>query len=115
MRADGSRESGLRQVTVDNEAPTLRLEPGDTNIIWPAEREIHLSAEVVDNLAVNRVDFYRNGQLLGSDRVWPWGFDWHIEGTGTDTFSAVAYDEVGNQASDEMTLRVLRNRQQGQG
>ncbi len=115
VRADGARESGLRQVTVDNETPTLRLEPGDTNIIWPAEREIHLSAEVEDNMAVNRVDFYRNGQLLGSDRVWPWGFDWRIEGTGTDTFRAVAYDEVGNQASDEMTLRVLRNRQQGQG
>ncbi len=112
IRNDGSRVTEQRQVTVDNQAPTLQLEPGDTDILWPAQREIHLSAEVEDNLAVERVDFYHNGHLLGSDRVWPWGFDWRIEGTGTDTFRAVAFDEVGNLASDEMTLRVVRNRQQ---
>ena len=56
---------GYAQVTVDNEAPTLRLEPDDTNIIWPAEREIHLSAEVEDNLAVNRGRFLSERSAAG--------------------------------------------------
>ena len=106
VRDDGSRETEQRLVTVDNQAPTLRLEPGDLNALWPALRELHISARVEDNLAVERVEFYRNGHLLGADRVWPWGLDWKIEGPGREVFRAVAYDEVGNQASDEMTLRV---------
>lgn len=110
VRRDGSRETALRQVTVDNEAPSLRLEPGDTELLWPAQRELQLNAAAVDNLAVARVDFYRNGHLLGSDRARPWGLAWRIEGPGTEVFRAVAHDEVGNQASDEMTLRVAGSR-----
>ena len=111
VRADGTRETELRQVTVDNQAPSLRLEPGDTDILWPARREISLSAQAQDNLAVARVDFYHNGQLLGSDREAPWGFEWRIAGPGTEVFRAVAHDEVGNRASAEMTLRVRPNPQ----
>ncbi|MDE0610841.1 MAG: transglycosylase domain-containing protein [Anaerolineaceae bacterium] len=110
VRSDGSRETEKRQVTVDNQAPTLELEPGNLELRWPALREIHLNAEVQDNLAIERVEFYRNGHLLGIDRVRPWGFDWEIEGVGSDVFRAVAYDEVGNQASDEMVLRVVPGR-----
>lgn len=110
VRSDGSRETEKRQVTVDNQAPSLELEPGNLELLWPALREIRLNAEVQDNLAVERVEFYRNGHLLGIDRVWPWGFDWTIEGVGSDVFRAVAYDEVGNQASDEMVLRVVAGR-----
>ncbi|MCE2489409.1 MAG: transglycosylase domain-containing protein [Anaerolineae bacterium] len=112
VRSDGSREAEQRQVTVDNQAPSLELEPGNLELLWPALREIHLNAGVQDNLAVERVEFYRNGHLLGIDRVWPWGFDWKIEGVGMDVFRAVAYDEVGNQASDEMVLRVVPGRAQ---
>ena len=107
VRDDGSRATERRQVTVDNQAPALQLEPGDGDLLWPALREIRISASVQDNLAVERVEFYRNGHLLGTDRVWPWGLDWQIQGPGRETFRAVAYDEVGNQASDEMTLRIL--------
>ncbi len=107
VRDDGSRETERRQVTVDNQAPALQLEPGDGDLLWPATREIRIKAGVQDNLAVERVEFYRNGHLLGTDRVWPWGLDWHIQGPGRETFRAVAYDEVGNQASDEMTLRIV--------
>ncbi len=110
VRSDGSRETEKRQVTVDNQAPSLKLEPGNLELLWPALREVHLNAEVQDNLAVERVEFYRNGHLLGIDRVWPWGFDWKIGGVGRDVFRAVAYDEVGNQASDEMVLRVVPGR-----
>lgn len=107
VRDDGSRATERRQVTVDNQAPALQLEPGDGDLLWPALREIRIKASVQDNLAVERVEFYRNGHLLGTDRVWPWGLDWQIEGPGRETFRAVAYDEVGNQASDEMTLRIV--------
>ena len=110
VRSDGSREIERRQVTVDNQAPSLELEPGNLELRWPALREIHLNAAVQDNLAIERVEFYRNGHLLGIDRVRPWGFDWEIEGVGNDVFRAVAFDEVGNQASDEMVLRVVPGR-----
>ena len=59
-------------------------------------------------IRLNRVEFYQNGQFLGSDTQWPYGFDWDITQTGTEIFSAVAFDAVGNQANSEVTVEITR-------
>ncbi len=107
---DNTRESDVRQVTIDNTAPTITLNAGEPGKIyrWPDEQSIELTAEVLDNLAIDHVEFYHNGQFIGSDEQWPYGFSWDITGAGNEIFSAVAFDAVGNQANAEMTVEVVR-------
>ena len=108
---DNSLETDVRQVTVDNLPPTVTLSAGaeaQTVFRWPADLTVALNAEVVDNLAIDYVEFYYNGQLIGTDEEWPYGFEWDITRVGTETFSAVAFDAVGNQANADLTVEVVR-------
>lgn len=107
---DNSLESDVVQVTVDNVAPTVALvtNPPDKIYRWPGDDAIVLEAQVQDNLAVQRVEFFHNGQFQGADESWPYGFEWRVRGTGTETFSAVAFDAVGNQSNSQLTIEIVR-------
>lgn len=107
---DNSVDSDVRQVTVDNIPPEITLFAGEPGKIyrWPDELTIELSADVRDNLAIDHVEFYHNGQFIGSDEEWPYGFSWDIDGAGNEIFSAVAFDAVGNQSNSEITVEVVR-------
>ncbi|NDJ63184.1 MAG: hypothetical protein GYB67_18840, partial [Chloroflexi bacterium] len=110
VRVGGQVETEVIQVQVDNTPPTISLTTADTEQVyrWPGTDELVLTAEVGDNLRIDRVEFYRNGDLLGVDATEPFGFPWRIDGPGTETFSAVAFDAVGNQANDQLTIDILR-------
>jgi len=110
QRNDNTAESKTVQITVDNAPPTVTLTAGEPGRIYrlPGDSVISLSADVQDTYSINRVEFYQNGQFLGSDTQWPYGFDWDITQTGTEVFSAVAFDAVGNQASAEATVEIIR-------
>ncbi len=110
IMSDNSIESAVQQVTIDNTPPTIALNAGEPGRIyrWPTEQVITLNAEVADNLAIDRVEFYANGQFIGTDTEWPYGFEWSIEGPGREVFTAFAYDQVGNQASAEVSVEVVR-------
>lgn len=103
-------ESAAVQVTVDNLPPTLELRLLEPERIYrfPADREIALEALVDDNLQTARVEFFVNGQLLGADESWPFQLAWPIDAPGTVTFSATVYDAVGNSASADLEVEVLR-------
>lgn len=107
---DNSVESDVRQVSVDNVPPQITLTAGAPGqiFLWPADRVIALAADVTDNLAVNRVEFYYNDTFIGADTEWPYGFEWTIQRTGNERFSAVAFDAIGNQASSEIEVEVRR-------
>lgn len=107
---DNTRDSDSLQVTVDNVAPTVELhtvEPGKV-YRWPGDEFVALEATARDNLIIQRVEFYHNGQFLGADETAPYGFEWRIEAPGTQTFTAFAFDAVGNQSSDQLTVEILR-------
>ncbi|MBZ0295989.1 MAG: transglycosylase domain-containing protein [Anaerolineae bacterium] len=107
---DNTLETDVRQVTIDNTPPVMELTAGEPGKIyrWPTERVIDLQADVEDNLAIDRVDFYYNGQFIGTDAEWPYGFEWDITRVGTETFTAFAYDQVGNEISAEVSVDVVR-------
>lgn len=114
MRDNSVRTSSV-QVTVDNRAPNVTLaargvQTGTEGLlfIFPADQALELSATAVDNLAVDRVEFYHNGQLLGVDRTAPYGFIWDITRTGIEEFTAVVFDVVGNIANTGITVEVRR-------
>jgi membrane peptidoglycan carboxypeptidase len=105
---DNTLETDVRQVTVDNLPPTVTLTTSQPVYRWPEDQVITLNAEVTDNLAIERVEFYYNGEFIGTDEEWPYGFEWDITRTGTERFGVVAFDAVGSQANSEVTVEVVR-------
>jgi membrane peptidoglycan carboxypeptidase len=107
---DNSVDTDIVPVTIDNASPVVTLIAGAPGQVFrfPVDSVIPLVAEVQDNLAIARVEFYHNGQLLGVDAEWPYGFDWDITQTGSETFTAVAFDAVGNQSSGEIAVEITR-------
>jgi membrane peptidoglycan carboxypeptidase len=108
---DGTVESQAVQVSVDNVPPTITLTAGAAGQVfrWPGDREIPLEALAVDNLAMRSVEFYADGEFIGTAEAFPFAFNWSVPGVGTTTFTAIAYDQVGNSASTEITIEVLRS------
>ncbi len=110
-RQDNSVESDLIQVTVDNVAPTITLnsvEPGKL-YRFPGDENVQIQADVNDNLAIERVEFFHNSEFLGADPSWPYSFEWAIRGPGVETFTAIAYDAVGNSAQVELVVQIVRD------
>jgi len=107
---DNSRTSDSLQVTVDNVAPTVTLQSLEIGKVYrfPGDSIVALQANAQDNLVIDRVEFYQNGVLLGADQDSPYGFEWQIDTPGTQTFTAFAFDAVGNQASGQLTVEILR-------
>ncbi|MBL8134774.1 MAG: transglycosylase domain-containing protein [Anaerolineae bacterium] len=107
---DNSRESDAVQVTVDNQPPSVRVDSVEPGKIyrWPTDDAVVLGAQVEDNLKIDRVEFYYENTLLGADVSWPYSLDWQIAGLGAHTFTAIAFDSVGNQSSSQITVEVLR-------
>jgi hypothetical protein len=60
-----------------------------------------LTANATDGVGVGRVDFFRNGILLGSDSTSPYQYPWNITAlsNGTHTVSIQIFDTVGNSYS----------------
>ncbi|MDZ4768326.1 MAG: transglycosylase domain-containing protein [Chloroflexota bacterium] len=108
---DQSRESDAVQVTIDNQPPIARLDSLEPGKIyrWPSDDVILLNAEIADNLKIDRAEFYYGDSLLGADVSWPHGIEWQITGLGSHTFTVIAFDAVGNQASSTVTVEVLRS------
>lgn len=110
---DNTRDTYPVQVTVDNTPPSIELTTDKTLYRWNSDTVIPVRAIVEDNLRIDRVVFYHNGQQYGIDddcHLLPdeCGFDWEITRTGTETFTAVIYDSVGNTAQAEITVEVVR-------
>lgn len=110
VRGDNTRESRSVPVTVDNTPPVVTLSAGEANRVyrWPVDTTVTLTADAQDDYAISRVEFYHQNQLLGADESWPYGFEWDITRTGIELFRAVVYDAVGNQASSEITVEIVR-------
>jgi hypothetical protein len=110
-RSNNSIETDAIQVTVDNAAPTITLDSVEPGKIyrWPADDEVQLEASVNDNIATARVEFFHNGESLGSDESWPFQLNWDIVSPGVERFSATVYDAVGNSASAEVEVTILRS------
>jgi penicillin-binding protein 1A len=105
------------RVTVDNQAPTIKLlagENGETLFRWPQQTVIPLQADVDDNLALDRVEFFRNGTLLDVVESAPYEWIFTIEGVGIEIFQATVFDQAGNQASAEIEVEVIRSGSAGQ-
>jgi len=108
---NGTSESQAVQVSVDNTPPTVELHAGEPGQVFrfPGDRVINLEAIAVDNLAMRSVEFYADGEFIGTAEQYPFGFGWNVTGVGDVTFTAIAYDQVGNSATAELAVEVVRS------
>jgi len=108
---DGSIDNDFRMVTVDNQPPVVEILAGTPGQVFrfPADGVIPLAATVTDNLAIDRVEFYHNGRLIGVDQEWPFGFEFLIENIGTESFTATAFDQVGNSTTSQIEVEIIRS------
>lgn len=107
--SDGGSDADTKLITLDNTAPSIDLRTSDGSAIieYPAQTVVSLAAAASDNLTVERVEFYQNDALLGVDREWPYGFEYDIQGAGTEIFSARVFDQVGNNAQVDLTVQIV--------
>ena len=65
-----------------------------------------------DNVGVQRVELFADGELVGTDYTSPYAFSWDSAGTGAGTsviLTALAYDAAGNSGETSITITVDDN------
>jgi hypothetical protein len=107
------------QVTIDTVPPELDLNyPEDgAAYVYGDDEWVTINAEVIDNLSMDRVEFFVEGgqpppegetlQPFAVRNVAPFNVRWNIPSPGRFTFYVIAYDAAGNQVeSDKVAVRV---------
>lgn len=67
---------------------------------------VPFSVTATDNIDVTRVEFYKDGTLVGSDSATPWGMNINFNGDPVNrdyTVTAKAYDAAGNASTSTLT------------
>lgn len=111
IRTGGRREASTVSLYLDNAPPTLLLAAGEPGKIyrWPEEQTIPLRIEIDDNYNVQRVEFYRNSELIFTDSEAPYQYDYFITRIGLENFYAVAYDVAGNRSQSlDVPVEITR-------
>jgi membrane peptidoglycan carboxypeptidase len=111
VRQDGQVNTAAVAVTIDNQAPSVRLvlpEPGQT-FTWPRDQEAVIQAEASDDLQLARVEFYVDGAMLEAVEAPPYSTRWPLGRFGDHVLFARAYDMAGNTAdSERVTIHIAR-------
>ena len=100
---DGNVATSVVQVTVDNISPTLKLlyPPNDEVYVFGKDEWISLNPDVQDNIAIDRVEFFVDGETAPFlvRPVPPYDAKWKLDDgkkIGDHTLYARAYDKAGN-------------------
>jgi hypothetical protein len=105
----GQTTTVTHAIIVDNQAPTgVTLTGMEANDVLTGARK--LTAQATDNLGVDHVAFYLNGQLLGLDQTAPYEWEWDTRSVANANNYRVtvrAADRAGNTtASREIKVHV---------
>jgi hypothetical protein len=99
-------ETNTIHVTVDNEPPEVEIiYPSDGQEIENSKESITIQVEVIDNLAVDKVDFYINNQPTHSLGQPPYSVPLQIK-PGIHTLRVLVTDKAGNQKFTEVDFLV---------
>jgi membrane peptidoglycan carboxypeptidase len=109
VRNDQRIETSIIQVTVDNQDPEVFITHPDQGqrFITDQENIIILQAEAHDDIALQKVEFYINTQLLASLTQPPFTLSWSST-PGQHTFLVRAYDLAQNTSEDSLLFTVER-------
>ena len=95
-------------VTVDNAPPSAEvLYPADGSTYTLADEYVTIQPNVVDNISMDRVELYVDGQLIAISTVAPYNERWIITEPGKHFIELRAYDAAGNTSqSKRVTIEV---------
>jgi hypothetical protein len=99
VQPDGTTRSVEIPVTLDNSPPEIRwIEPqAPKNLTVSAGSPLILQVEVVDNLALEQVDFYLDGAVRTRLEQGPFSVRWTDLAAGRHTVKICAKDRPGNE------------------
>lgn len=109
-------DQGVRQATVqftiDNTPPKVDLTypVNGSEFTYGVDEWLNVNAEVNDNYAVARVEFFRGGEEtpFRTRNIAPFNVNWTLGGPGEYSFYVVAYDAAGNKTQTEpVKIRVV--------
>lgn len=106
VRTDGTSESAIREVIVDNTPPTVTLTSPIPNRTYSATTDvfIELIAEPSDNRQTAFVNFYIDGELVMTTIESPYIYRWEIPDgrQGPASFWVVVGDRAGNETTSDV-------------
>ena len=107
VRNDQRVDTAVIQVTVDNIAPDVNITyPQDGDVLeYTPDRQITFQATATDSLSLAIVDFYVDGERIGSVEQAPYSFTWSAR-RGEHALRVVAKDRAGNESEAEIGFRV---------
>jgi membrane carboxypeptidase/penicillin-binding protein len=99
-----SRDASI-QVTVDNTPPKVEVTypPNGSVFEYQVQGWINIHAEVNDNYAISRVEFYAGGaaEPFAVRTLAPFNVNWTLRGPADLSFHVIAYDAAGNSTRSE--------------
>lgn len=91
----------INGVNCDASTPQVSLQASRTLFTSPGT--LTLTASATDNVAVRKVVFLNNGEVIGEDTSAPYSMEVAVSDdlNGRNSFTAVAYDPTGNSATSD--------------
>jgi len=107
----GVRQATL-QFTIDNTPPKVDLTyPTEGSIYtYGVDEWVNINAEVKDNYAVSRVEFFKGDEAepFKTRNIAPFNVNWTLGGPGEYSFRVIVYDAAGNKTETEpVKIRVV--------
>jgi len=101
--------SAVVSVSVNNSISSANLTVSITNptngSTVARNQKVTISAAASDNVAVTRIEFYVNNNLLGAATTAPYSYPWKVPGKkGLYNIQAKGYDSMGNSAAQAVTV-----------
>ena len=92
---------------VDTAPPSVTLVNPTDNATFTTEQIVNISADAIDDIGVDRVDFFSDDTLIGSDATAQYSDGWSISQThnGQRSLKAKAYDKTGKEGSTWRSAR----------
>ena len=109
--AGNTKTSTVVNVTVDNTGPTVSVTAPANNAVVSGTA-VTISATASDNVAMNKVEFYRDSNvLLGSDTSSPYSLNWNSTSvtSGAHTLYAIGIDTGGNRTTSASVSITVDN------
>lgn len=122
LHNDGTAERSSIQITVDKTAPQVQITYPypDQEYVLGGDEWINIQADAQDNFAMQRVDFFIDGNKFESSTVAPFNKKWTLSNeaglapgqTREHEIRVIAVDAAGNETqSDAVRIRVRAQRE----
>ena len=107
INSDYSIHTDVIQVSLDNTPPHLMITypENDYFFVQSENQNIPIQISVNDNISIEHVEFFVNGELIADLIDPPFTYPWNSE-AGNIQIEIIAYDFAGNSTIEEVTFTV---------